>query len=251
MQDYLPLIAEEPALAAVEGNARGSRPKELFLDELEAAEAAYGKERAALAAALKEITVAADASIEAFQEQVAAALAALRAAGEGAGQAAADAAAAVAPGSLRAYFEELLGEATEAQERAAREARRAQDDFLRLLRHAKGLTPESTYEAAEAACGAAAEWGAVPGGDEARRALYGERASRAAAREAERAMRKRSASPGGSGSAEGSDGGRRDRSRRGKHHKRHKKEHRRSRSRGGRGGRRQEEGGEVEEGEVC
>ena len=67
-QDYYPLVKKEPALAALEGNLAGSRPKELFEDALEAADAQFDKDRAALKKAVKEaeLAVEADTTFEAF-----------------------------------------------------------------------------------------------------------------------------------------------------------------------------------------
>ena len=55
-------MKKEPALAALEGNLAGSRPKELFEDALEAADAQFEKDRAVLKKAIKEAEVAVEAN---------------------------------------------------------------------------------------------------------------------------------------------------------------------------------------------
>jgi pre-mRNA-processing factor 40 len=67
-QDYQPLVKREEALAAVEKNLSGSKPKELFEDALEAADAQFDKDRAALKAAVKEkeIAVGLESTFEEF-----------------------------------------------------------------------------------------------------------------------------------------------------------------------------------------
>jgi pre-mRNA-processing factor 40 len=48
VQEYLAIIGKESALIACEKNTKGSRPKELFEDALEDAQAQYEKDKSAI-----------------------------------------------------------------------------------------------------------------------------------------------------------------------------------------------------------
>jgi hypothetical protein len=154
------------------------------------------------------------------------------------------------PGSVKIYFEDLKLRAIEEVHRAEKQARRAKDDFLRMLKHAKGLSAEPTLEEVAEACGREPEWEAIAGGDEERRALLEEFIAKQKAKAVERAERKRSR--GGDGASSGSEGHGRD------HRKKHKKEKRHRRGDSGRSRDRSrerskakdEDDGEREEGEV-
>ena len=68
LQDYFPLVRKEEALAAVEKNLSGSKPKELFEDALEVADAQFDKDRAVLKEAVKqlEVTVSVETTFDEF-----------------------------------------------------------------------------------------------------------------------------------------------------------------------------------------
>ena len=68
-QEYQPLVKKEAAYAAVDKNTSGSRPRELFEDAVEEAEAALELDRKALDAAVKakDMVVAPDSTFEVFE----------------------------------------------------------------------------------------------------------------------------------------------------------------------------------------
>ncbi len=68
-QEYHPLVKKEAAFVAVDRNASGSRPRELFEDAVEEAEAALEADRAALEAAVKarDVAVPPDGTLDAFR----------------------------------------------------------------------------------------------------------------------------------------------------------------------------------------
>ncbi len=68
-QEYQPLVKKEAAFVAVDRNASGSRPRELFEDAVEEAEAALEADRAALEAAVKarDVAVPPDGTLDAFR----------------------------------------------------------------------------------------------------------------------------------------------------------------------------------------
>ncbi|KAL4857085.1 Pre-mRNA-processing protein 40A [Chlorella vulgaris] len=211
-KEYVPIVAEEESYKAVERNTSGSRPRELFQDVLEEMEAEYGKQRDAVKAAVKELSlqVGVDSQLEAFRE----ALAPRRAEG---GELAA-----VSDTSIKLYHDELLGRAKEEAYRAEKKHRRAREDFAYMLKHMRDIRPDTTWEEAAAACGEEPEWGALDSEEE-KRALFGEFIEKLKAKEAERAERKRGREDGGGGGADsGSDreGDRRDKK---KKHKKDKK----------------------------
>lgn len=242
----------------------GSRPKELFLDVLEELEAAYEVHRDILVKvtdALGDAAPYVGQEAPAFSEFQTLFSAALDNLGD---EQMCIAAKAVPPSALQLFFKELRG-------RAIKAARKAQEALLALLLRADGLGPESTFEQAHETCSSAPEWDAVPGGEEARREVFGKFLQRVAKSDDV----PHGAEHGGSDSGEQSDGRRhskkdkRHRKSRKRHHrdsdssegedeerrhrrhkhKRDRKERRRSRSPGRYDGRARSDG-ELEEGEV-
>ncbi|PSC74832.1 pre-mRNA-processing 40A [Micractinium conductrix] len=205
-REYLPIIKEEEAYVAVEKNASGSRPKELFQDVLEEMEAEYGQQREKLKAAVKErgIEVGQGSALDAFKEAL------------GGGEQLEG----VSETSIKLYHDELVGRAKEEAYRAEKKARRAREDFLYMLKHTRGLKAETTWEEAVELCKGEPEWGDV-GSDEERQKLWEEFVGKLKAKEAERAERKRSrGGDDGGDSSGGEEGDRREKK------KKHKKEKR-------------------------
>lgn len=69
-QDYYPHIEKEKCLKDVEKNSAGARPKELFEDALELADAQFEKDKAKLKDVVKDhdLTVDADTTFDAFNK---------------------------------------------------------------------------------------------------------------------------------------------------------------------------------------
>ncbi|KAK2080569.1 hypothetical protein QBZ16_000423 [Prototheca wickerhamii] len=150
------LLAEEPALLAVEANASGARPRELFEDLVLDLEDAYLRDREVLkraCAARGGVEVALDAPFEEF----AATLRGDRPVEREPGEAELppfpeDLAAeleALPQLSWRLYHEELLQRAKEDEARRAKQARYRREDFTRMLRHDRRIVAESTFEEAQ------------------------------------------------------------------------------------------------------
>ncbi|KAK9844119.1 hypothetical protein WJX81_004940 [Elliptochloris bilobata] len=173
-KEYQPLVKKEAAYAAVDKNTSGSRPRELFEDAVEEAEAALELDRKALEAAAnaRDVAVAPDGTLEAFA-------AALEGA-EGLDK--------LQPTSMRLVFEELLERAKEKAAKEEKRAKRARDDFAALLRVAKDLDPDAPWEDAKAALAKEPEYKAVA--REEREALYAEWAAAEKVRREEKARRR-------------------------------------------------------------
>ncbi|CAG9466428.1 unnamed protein product [Pedinophyceae sp. YPF-701] len=154
-KEFLPLVDLKPQYTALCLNIEGSRPKQLFLDELARLEAAFDRRCRTIADAMSAASLAptADTTFEEFRAALRTAAdadAARRAAAgtsdaESLGRPLAEVVAELDGPTLRLAFECGVAEARRREERAERRRRRARDEFMSLLRRRGDVGPESQW----------------------------------------------------------------------------------------------------------